>query len=712
MKKKTDVNQPKVSIIVPVYNVRNYLGKCLESLIKQTLEDIEIICINDGSTDDSLMILKEYAAKDSRIIVVNQQNKGQGGARNHGLEVAKGKYIQFLDSDDYYESICCEEMYNIMEKHNDVDVACFGVNVVYETFEELKESDDAYFKMKWRGKKKVMPEMIRAFSVNCWDKIFRKSFIDEIGLRFPENIRVSEDFCFFWHWMTRAKYLYFHTPKLMNYLRREGSSIDAVLRHQSKHLEESFQANNIIYQNLISGDKWNEYKSLYIKSYLGKLNWLIKCFPVENWQSKQRVIDEYAAFLSQFKVSDFDLETSEEKNYELLVNRNYFAFNAYNSYDVENVHPAYKDKSVNLVFSTDKNYIPYLSVTIASIIENSSLNYNYDIVILYQEIYDYQKRFILSLVRNFPNITIRFFNMNEYAQKYALDKLFTANHITLSAYFRLFVGKIFAEYDRILYLDCDLVVTQDIAELFYTDIQCYPIAAALDTVVCNSLESQGFNAKMWQNFKKYMNDTLGFFDIPHYFNSGVMIIDIAGFNEIEFEYLIDLAERNNRFFHDQNVMNVAFENNYFLLPPIWNYQWHIKIFFTDFKKNLSAELVNLCENPDVMPYIIHYTSHEKPWKNPYHTYADVWWKYARKTPFYEIFMRELCRGNVLTTPTKSSIDEKFLKDIFNYYHDKWLFWKFKILSNLTFGKTRKKYKQLKKDVKWHLKDLERIIGEI
>lgn len=709
--RKENISMPEISIIVPVYNVEKYLSKCLDSLINQTLKDIEIICINDESQDNSGKILADYAKQDSRIVVINQKNCGQGGARNHGLEVAKGRYIQFLDSDDYYEPTCCEEMFNIMEEHSEIDVACFGTNVVYETFAELKESDDAYFNMKWYGKKKVVPQMIRAYSVNCWDKIFRKSFIDKFSLRFPENIRVSEDFCFFWSWMIKAKYLYFHNSKLINYVRREGSSIDGVLRHQNQHLEECFQVDNLIYNDLIKNNKWNEYKTLYVKAICSRYNWLIKCFPSEAWQKKQKMIDKCATFLSQFKVSDFDLEANEEKTYELLVNKNYFAFNAYNSYDVENVHPVYKDKSVNLVFSTDNNYIPYLSVTIASIIENSSLEHNYDIVILYQEVYDYQKRFILSLMKNHPNVSIRFFNMSEYAKKYALDKLFTANHITLSAYFRLFVGKIFAEYNRILYLDCDLVVTSDIAELFNTDMKGYSVAAALDTVVCNSMISKDFDAGAWRNFKKYMKDTLGFFDVPHYFNSGVMIIDIAGFNEVEFEYLIDLAQRNNRFFHDQNVMNVAFENNYYLLPQTWNYQWHVKIFFPNFKKELPLDLVELCENPDSVPNVIHYTSHDKPWKNPYHTYADVWWKYARKTPFYEIFLCELCKKNVANTPTASSADAEFLKEIMSYNYNKWLYFKYKVLSKVTFGKTRKEYRQLKKDTKWRLKGMKKNIKQ-
>ena len=87
----------KVSVIVPVYNVEKYLRECLESLVNQTLKEIEIICINDGSEDSSLEILNEYASKDSRFVIINQENCGQSVARNKGLDVAKGEYIGFVD---------------------------------------------------------------------------------------------------------------------------------------------------------------------------------------------------------------------------------------------------------------------------------------------------------------------------------------------------------------------------------------------------------------------------------------------------------------------------------------------------------------------------------------------------------------------------------------------------------------------------------------
>ena len=108
----------KVSIIIPVYNRENYLPKALDSAVNQTLKDIEIICIDDCSTDNSLGILKEYASKDNRIIVLEQkENQGQGVARNRALDIAKGEYIMCLDSDDWLELNACELAYNQISKN-------------------------------------------------------------------------------------------------------------------------------------------------------------------------------------------------------------------------------------------------------------------------------------------------------------------------------------------------------------------------------------------------------------------------------------------------------------------------------------------------------------------------------------------------------------------------------------------------------------------
>ena len=116
----------KVSIIVPVYNVEKYLERCLDSLINQTLTNIEIVCINDGSTDNSGKILDDYAAKDKRIIVINKKNEGQSIARNIGIEKAKGEYLGFVDSDDWVDLDYFEKLYNTAFLHN-CEMACAGL---------------------------------------------------------------------------------------------------------------------------------------------------------------------------------------------------------------------------------------------------------------------------------------------------------------------------------------------------------------------------------------------------------------------------------------------------------------------------------------------------------------------------------------------------------------------------------------------------------
>ncbi len=109
---------PKVSVILPVYNVEEYLQQALDSIINQTLEDIEIICVNDGSKDNSLSILEEYASKDNRIKIINQENQGQGASRNNAIKISSGKYIAFVDPDDWIELDMFEKLYNKAEKYN------------------------------------------------------------------------------------------------------------------------------------------------------------------------------------------------------------------------------------------------------------------------------------------------------------------------------------------------------------------------------------------------------------------------------------------------------------------------------------------------------------------------------------------------------------------------------------------------------------------
>lgn len=183
----------KVSIIIPVYNAEKYLEKCLNSVIKQTLKDIEIICINDGSTDGSLNILQKYSEKDKRFIIIDQKNSGQSVARNKGLSVAKGEFIGFVDSDDWIDEDFYEKLYDAAIEYK-ADIAAGNIlrvnenetNVFYVKYDKIQIAQ--------KTNKKYQ---LAKIPDNCyvWNKIYNRKKLEKIDLKFQEEI-LYEDIIF------------------------------------------------------------------------------------------------------------------------------------------------------------------------------------------------------------------------------------------------------------------------------------------------------------------------------------------------------------------------------------------------------------------------------------------------------------------------------------------------------------------------------------
>ena len=211
----------KVSVIVPVYNVQEYLEECLDSLAGQTLKDIDIICVNDGSTDGSDETLKKYAKKDKRIKVINKKNGGLSSARNAGLRECKTDYVMFCDSDDSYDKTICEKMLKAIERDQS-DIAICGIKVIYTAHEEMKRSDDKYYSLKYSGEKRINDEVILNTDVAMMNKMFRMKIIKQYNISFPDGLN-NEDFYFYNAYMSVASIASFVEDKLYNYKRREGS---------------------------------------------------------------------------------------------------------------------------------------------------------------------------------------------------------------------------------------------------------------------------------------------------------------------------------------------------------------------------------------------------------------------------------------------------------------------------------------------------------
>ena len=219
-----------ISVIIPVYNVEKYLHVCINSVLKQTYQDFEVICVDDCSTDSSLEILEYFTKKDSRVKVYkNDSNKGIGFTRNRGLDEAKGEYILFLDADDWYSSQALECLIDMFEKNN-LEVLIFR-NIVY--YEEPRDFGmEGYYDLNSLGKfeNKVFnhfdlkKDKLFAIPNASWNKLYLKSFLDENNIRFPNENLIHEDNPFYCKVITSAKRISF-TKKYFYTRRRRPDSV-------------------------------------------------------------------------------------------------------------------------------------------------------------------------------------------------------------------------------------------------------------------------------------------------------------------------------------------------------------------------------------------------------------------------------------------------------------------------------------------------------
>ena len=189
---------PKVSVIIPVYNTAEFLRQCLDSIVNQTLQDIEIICVDDGSTDASLDILHEYASNDSRITILTQQNKGGGAARNAGIQIAHGEYLAFFDSDDFFDLRLLEKVTRKGDATN-ADIVMFGAKHYNNQTHEFSPMDYILNKKCLPNKDPFSPLDIpdcifQLTTASPWSKLFRRSFSEKNGLKFQELHNTNDVF--------------------------------------------------------------------------------------------------------------------------------------------------------------------------------------------------------------------------------------------------------------------------------------------------------------------------------------------------------------------------------------------------------------------------------------------------------------------------------------------------------------------------------------
>ena len=193
------MNRVKISVIIAIYNVEKYLKKCLDSIVNQTLKDIEIILIDDGSSDSSLSICKEYAKNDKRIKIIIQENQGAAIARNKGIELATGDYLSIIDSDDYFDLQMLEKLYNKAVSNNLDITICHSqeINDLNKEISDIEYSiNKEYLPSKGIFNYKDLTKYIFNFCIGwSWDKLYKRTFVIENNLKF-QNLRSTNDLFF------------------------------------------------------------------------------------------------------------------------------------------------------------------------------------------------------------------------------------------------------------------------------------------------------------------------------------------------------------------------------------------------------------------------------------------------------------------------------------------------------------------------------------
>ena len=224
--------EEQVSIIVPVYNVEKYLKRCLDSIINQTYKNFKVICVDDGSTDNSLRILEEYANKDSRIQIISQENQGLAQARNKGLEYVSTPYCYFLDSDDYIEPNLLEHAMTIFQNF-DIDYFCFGSKAFIEDNNIIQNIDNMqnYLSIKRDGLYNINFDIAKNTNIHVWNKIFKTELIKAYDIKFIKNL-LYEDIYFMWYYNFVSKKAYFETRVLHNYRMRSTSIMEEVTNNK------------------------------------------------------------------------------------------------------------------------------------------------------------------------------------------------------------------------------------------------------------------------------------------------------------------------------------------------------------------------------------------------------------------------------------------------------------------------------------------------
>lgn len=325
-----------------------------------------------------------------------------------------------------------------------------------------------------------------------------------------------------------------------------------------------------------------------------------------------------------------------------------------NTEPVEVVKPIAKD-AVSVVLAADDYYVPYVSTLLGSLVQQANDKDVYDITVFHKNITPQNQQLLQSELRGKKNIHLRFCDMSARTSEF--ENLATKWHITVETYFRLFIPEIMADYNKVLYLDGDMIIKRDVAELFRENIDDYMLAACRDIDMAGVYSSNLVAAENTINskMKKHIDEVVGLENPYDYFQAGVLLLNLKEMRKTHTtKELLAIAAQQKWEYFDQDILNHVARGRVKHLDPRWNvlYDWE----FMRIKNVISrapVELYNEYMKSRTDPFIIHYGGTVKPWQRADCDFGSEYWNVARKSVYYELIVGRMAEWRVKTFGNKN-----------------------------------------------------------
>ena len=613
----------KVSVIMPLYNDELYLATTLDSLLAQTLEEIEIIIVDDCSTDKSLEIAKSYAARDSRITVYNHtENKGGGAARNTGMQYATGEYLSFLDSDDYFYPNMLEASYN-RAKLFDADICVFNTEyavgrtpVMNFNIQYIPKQD--VFKLS-----DVPSKSFEIFNAVPWNKLFRHEFVANSGVHWSETF-CSNDVFFVNTHLALAEKICVLNDVLIRY---ENRTVENSQSKYNYYFKDAMNVYASMRKQLIEFSRFDKKtEQSFISRVNSALNWQFNSIDQEDKK------EFYFNWLNSEGFSLLGLIDAEFGDY--LVGNNL----AYKQYlniqrmmkfsgDYEGYKQSLLDNPINdnycpVAFAINEPYAFPFSVCFLSLLENRPEKTFVDAYVLVTSDFSEKvEKDLRNSFRAYSDFRLSFLRIDE--SLFADVEIYT-QHLDIQTFFRLVLPNILPHQEKVLYLDSDAVITGDIFELFNRNIESHYIMGV------KAAAFMGDN-----RFEKRKQKELEIPSMKQYVNAGMLMMNLALMRKNDFVDFFMKLMANGYHQEDQDVINKACFGKIRHLPLRFN----AMIKYLDPKSpdlGLAAKTYSKSElqTAEDSPVMIHYANKVKPWENFRLFWSERFFSYAQKSELF------------------------------------------------------------------------------